>query len=81
MKRVVLLIAIGLSGCYRDPISVSLTENREFDVEKLFTHRGCTVYRFFDNGPKYFTDCKGSTEWEESNGKTRTHRSVSGGGI
>lgn len=42
----------------------------EFKVDKLFTHDGCTVYRFVDGGNyRYFTNCQGSTNWIENCGK------------
>lgn len=42
---------------------------------------GCTVYRFYDSGYKrYFTNCKGSTEWRENCGKNCSRNvSVDGG--
>jgi hypothetical protein len=42
----------------------------DFKVDKLFTHDGCTVYRFVDGGNyRYFTNCQGSTNWTENCGK------------
>jgi hypothetical protein len=45
----------------------------EFKVEKLFTHEGCTVYRFYDDRTVYYTNCNGSTQSSHSCGKGCTH--------
>lgn len=68
-----LLIAVGLmlsfSGC-RKPPENSTPAGHGFVVEKLFTHEGCSVYRFYDSiNPRYFTNCTGSTNWDENCGK------------
>ena len=43
------------------PISSESPENNQtYDVEYLFEHEGCKVYRFSDMGHYvYFTNCKG----------------------
>lgn len=46
-----------------------------YSVERLFTHDGCTVYRFLDYGDRrYFTRCDGAASaevfWKEACGKT-----------
>lgn len=53
----------------------------EFRVDRLFTHDGCTVYRFTDAGyNRYFTRCDGSVSsdvsWSDSYqcGKARCTR-------
>ena len=62
-----------LSGCYKQAES-SATAGLDFRVERLFTHDGCTVYRFQYFGTKYFTRCDGSVSaevsWQESCGKS-----------
>jgi hypothetical protein len=67
MKYLILFLLV---SCAEDPISV--TTNGEFKIGKLFTHEGCTVYRFMDGmNYRYFTNCT-STFWKESCGKNCT---------
>lgn len=71
MKKLILLAAILLVGCEKDPESVQMVGS-DFKVGKLFTVDGCTVYRFADGGrPVYFTNCPGqaSSSYTRSNGK------------
>jgi hypothetical protein len=71
MKRVAALvtISIALSGCLKEP-ETSIKAGSDFLVERLFTVDGCTFYRFKDGSYRYFTNCSGSTSWEESGGKS-----------
>lgn len=72
MKTLLAILAIAvLSGCSK-PAETRTAVGREFVVDKLFTHEGCTVYRFYDGGTRYFTNCSGSTNWQESCGKNCT---------
>lgn len=67
-----LFIVSLLLGCSK-PAETSTAAGVEFVVDKLFTHEGCTVYRFSDGGNKrYYTNCQGSTNWSESCGKNCT---------
>jgi hypothetical protein len=71
-----------LAACDKPPISTSTTDNAQIKVDRLFEHDGCTVYRFFDDGVRYFVKCSdGSsrTEWTETYncGKTICARSWS----
>lgn len=70
MKTVFAILTLTiLTGCSK-PAETSTAVGREFVVDKLFTHEGCTVYRFEDSGYKrYFTNCNGSVNWQESCGK------------
>ena len=71
MKTVLImtLLVLSLTGCERLAES-STPAGKGFVVEKLFTHEGCTVYRFADSGrSRYFTNCNGTTSWVESCGK------------
>ena len=74
-----------VAGCDKPAESVVRT-GAEFTVERLFTHEGCTVFRFKDGGRnRYFTRCDGiaaqsTTTWQESCGKNCTRPvEVSGG--
>jgi hypothetical protein len=74
-----------LTACLEKPAQSAATVGVEFVVETLFTHEGCTVYRFKDSGDyRYYTNCSGSTSWTttESCGKSCTRHKphgVSGG--
>ena len=58
---IILGSVVWLTACQK-PAESSATVGREFKVEKLFTHEGCTVYRFFDDRHVYYTNCQGSTQ-------------------
>ena len=63
-----LILTAATTGCSKPP-ETSTKVGVDFQVDKLFTHEGCTVYRFNDVGYRYFTNCKGAVEWVESCGK------------
>ena len=75
-----LLFACGLllAGCEKKPAeeTSSTGVGGKFRVERLFTHEGCTVYRFEDYYTRYFARCDGAAssgvEWSESCGKSCT---------
>lgn len=80
MKRTIIatLAVLALGGCFKDP--EQSTQIRDFKVERLFTHEGCTVYRFYDGGiSRYFTRCTGAMHSETSgvprSGKSSIHDS------
>ena len=85
-KKIMLSLAAlaMVAGCEKPAESVAHT-GAGFTVERLFTHDGCTVYRFSDSYKRYFTRCDGiaaqsTTTWQESCGKSCTnHVEVSGG--
>lgn len=69
-----LLIVLIVAGCAKEPESVARSTNPEIPVEKLFSHDGCTVYRFTDNGRlHYFARCGSGVEtmatWTQVCGK------------
>ena len=70
------LALASLPGCSKDPVGVSATDNRDMRVERMFTHEGCSVYRFYDDGAHYFADCRGSVIQREHRmcGKTTCDR-------
>lgn len=73
-KILIILAAALLAGCSK-PAETSTAVGTEFVVDKLFTHEGCTVYRFSDGGNKrYYTNCQGSTSWQENCGKNCTRQ-------
>lgn len=72
--RFVIAIFVGLfvTACSEHPMSAERTDNPNYVVETLFTHDGCTVYRFRDSGNRYFAKCGqvvADTNWTESCGK------------
>lgn len=58
---VFLLIFVFTSCYYRVPLQTGPANNNEtYEVEYLFEHDGCKVYRFYDRGNYvYFSNCKG----------------------
>ena len=86
-KKIMLSLAAlaMVAGCEKPAEAVAHT-GVGFTVERLFTHEGCTVFRFEDGGSnRYFTRCDGiaaqsTTTWQESCGKSCTRPvEVSGG--
>lgn len=69
MKHLALIALVALlAGCSKQA-ETSTAVGAEFVVDKLFTHEGCTVYRFYDGGnARYYTNC-GSTAWTRQCGK------------
>jgi hypothetical protein len=64
LKFTVVLIVLTLFSfsCYvRKPVSRTIPENNpSYEVDFLFEHDGCKVYRFYDRGNYvYFTNCCG----------------------
>ena len=79
-KKIVLTLAVlattMVAGCEKPAEAVAHAKEK-FAVERLFTHDGCTVYRFRDYNPRYFTRCDGitaqsTTTWQGSCGKNCT---------
>lgn len=72
MKYLIIVVTLLLAGCYEKiPAQEVSVVQGAYQVGKLFTVDGCTVYRFQDNGyNRYFTNCSGSTQWSEHSGKT-----------
>lgn len=70
MKFVIIAVALFLVACGKIESESTQKAGIDATVEKLFTVDGCTVYRFIDSGSRrYFTNCKGSTQWTEGCGK------------
>lgn len=57
----VLLFIISCTNRFQIPLAKGKSENNKtYDVEYLFEHDGCKVYRFYDRGNcVYFTNCRG----------------------
>lgn len=75
MKILLTVFFLALAAGCSKPAETSTAVGVEFVVDKLFTHEGCTVYRFYDGGgARYFTNCQGSTNWTEHCGKGCTRQ-------
>ncbi|HAC72194.1 hypothetical protein SDC9_111108 [bioreactor metagenome] len=64
--KILMLIALTsvmycCSSLYRLPVSTEIpVNNQSYQVDYLFEHDGCKVYRFYDRGQYvYFTNCQG----------------------
>ena len=66
-----------VAGCEK-PAEAVAPAGENFTVVRLFTHEGCTVFRFLDgNRRRYFARCDGiaaqaTPTWQESCGKNGT---------
>lgn len=67
MKNLLILalICTFISSCAKTAQEEVTTNNRNFKVELLFEVDGCKVYRFIDNGYRYFSNCSGEIYWKE----------------
>ena len=57
-------VLVIMGGCATQiPLHEGKSENNKtYDVDYLFEHDGCRVYRFYDRGQYvYFTSCNGET--------------------
>ena len=68
---IILGIALLLTGCKKD--AQSTHKEGDYDVEFLFEHDGCKVYRFTDGRTVYFSDCRGKIEHEVKNKNHTNH--------
>jgi len=73
MKWLIILMALGLTGCIRgaDPISKSDTGNRDVDASLIGKVDGCNVWRVHDGYSQkfYFVRCpdgaRGTSMWQQ----------------
>jgi hypothetical protein len=78
--RTPLLVAalfVGTVGCFASPVAVNSTNNPNIDVELLFEHDGCKVYRFNDHSYHYFARCDGPSAPPSSSAPQRPTASTS----
>lgn len=79
-----MIAAALLAGCGKEATIRERTNNVDIVVDTLFTHDGCTVYRFHDARTVYYAKCVGSNAnvtYSTSNGKTTTTHDVPTSGI
>lgn len=81
MKIILLLILAFTGGCIKEGQEIVPEQSfGDYRVQLLFSADGCNVYRFHDGGnSRYFTNCKGSTSWNEASGKSSRSVEISGG--
>ena len=73
MRFGVLFFVLLLAACVKDPISRQVTDNANVQLSLLFSHEGCSIYRFSDAGElHYFADCRNSVSNVTHHGKGRT---------
>lgn len=77
MKYLLPLLVL-LTGCCDDDkkaLSITNTNNPEYQVHYLFEKDGCKIYGFYDAGyPHYFNSCGGTMSTRIIHqGKTTTH--------
>lgn len=78
MKRIALIAMLVLAtGCAKNAERTDTKGVGEFQVETLFTHDGCTVYRFHDIRYRYFVKCENgdastTSSYSVQSGKTTT---------
>jgi hypothetical protein len=67
---IVIFVSLIVIGCAGEP--EQSTKQGDFQVDKLFTHDGITLYRFEDAGEYVYFASKGNVDWSNtvSNGKT-----------
>lgn len=67
------LITTGFTCAAKLPPDAVKFENQS-EVRKLFTHKGCDVYKFYDEvgNRGYYTNCNGSTSWQETHRQGKT---------
>jgi len=65
MKKILLIIStmIFLSACTKKGKPIDLSQYGDFQLELLFEHDSCKVYRFVDGGRCiYWSDCRGKIQ-------------------
>lgn len=78
VRLLLAMTLLSLASCKGDPPESSARpkSNPAFQVDKLFEHEGCTIYRFNDAGAnRYYSKCVGAetrTFWSENCGKSCT---------
>ena len=67
----VMITALVVAGCNKAP-EYSSPAGREFVVDTLFIHEGCTMYRFSDGGYfRYYAKCDGDSATTRTEGRER----------
>lgn len=78
MKKLLIVLLLGLSGCYYDPQSIEHTgKDDKFQIEYLFEKDGIKMYRFYDGGLYHYFTTNGQTMTEQTSGKTTYEEQIS----
>ncbi len=73
---VAILLGLFLIGCSDDKKEPT-TPEEAYELVFLFEKDGCKVYRFYDESyHRYFTDCRGSVSWVDTQSKRSVHQDV-----
>lgn len=80
MKNLLIALAAcaALAACQK-PAEQTTHAGNGFEVSRLFSVDGCTVYRFQDAGTRYFAKCSAASATTNSNencGKNCTHTRI-----
>lgn len=76
MKNLLLVfLCLGIVSCAKkSEHTETVGPGKEYQVERLFTYEGCTVYRFQDVGRFiHYTNCNGQTTYRHTCGKNCEH--------
>jgi hypothetical protein len=57
MRSLLFITLLASTGCMAEPIATAPTNNASIQVDLLFQHDGCNVYRFRDVTYHYFVKC------------------------
>ena len=60
MRILAPFLMLACAGCMTDPIATAPTNNAQIQVDLLFDHEGCRVFRFRDIAYHYFVKCNGA---------------------
>jgi len=60
MKKLFCIALVATTGCITPPLATTQTANPGIQVDLLFEHDGCRVYRFLDGTYHYFARCGGA---------------------
>jgi hypothetical protein len=58
--KLLYLLALPCIGCVTEPLATVQTNNQQMQVDLLFEHDGCRIYRFRDIGFHYYAQCEGA---------------------
>jgi hypothetical protein len=60
MRTLLFITVLASTGCMTEPIATAPTNNAGIEVDLLFQHDGCNVYRFRDVTYHYYVKCNGA---------------------
>ena len=60
MRSLLFVTLLASTACMTEPIATAPTNNAGIEVDLLFQHDGCNVYRFRDVTYHYYVKCNGA---------------------